>query len=150
VGCHVTTTCSSRNVELCKSLGADEVVDYTKGDLIDNLTSLGYKFNHIVDGVGSDKRLYWECDKFTVPGAKLVYIAFSTPDVWFTAKAKMLPAFCGQSRELVVMFCELTADSMGKVVEWVREGKVKPVIDSKYDFSQAPEAFRKLRTGRAR
>jgi NADPH:quinone reductase-like Zn-dependent oxidoreductase len=151
IGCHVTVTCSSRNAELCKTLGADEIVDYTKGDIIDSLKKLPYKFNHIVDGVGSDKRLFWKCDQFTVPGAKLVYIAFAPSDIPFVAQAKILPTFLGgQSRELVVMFAELKAESLEKVVNWVHEGKIKAVIDSQHRFGDVPEAIRKVKTGRAR
>jgi alkaline phosphatase D len=54
VGCHVTTSCSTANVEFCKSLGAEEVVDYRKGSVIEALKASGVKFGHVVDNIGTD------------------------------------------------------------------------------------------------
>jgi len=41
-------------------------------------------------------------------------------------------------------------DDLAQVAEWIKEGKVKATIDSKFPFEQAPEAFTRLKTGRAR
>ncbi|GAM87562.1 hypothetical protein ANO11243_055890 [Dothideomycetidae sp. 11243] len=156
VGCHVTTTCSERNVELCKFLGADEVVDYTKGDLIETLVNSDVKFDHVVDNVGGDdSRLYWECHRFTKPGAKFVLVG-ATPGLAHTAfKAKTSlwrgpGAAEGGKRPLLGFFAHPVPDDMQQMVDWVKEGKVKVIIDSTFPFEEAVEAYKKLRTGSAR
>jgi NADPH:quinone reductase-like Zn-dependent oxidoreductase len=49
----VTTSCSTRNVDLCRSLGADEVLDYTQCDLVGELRAKGQAFDLVIDFVGS-------------------------------------------------------------------------------------------------
>ena len=64
MGCHVITTCSTTNVELCESLGADNVVDYKKEDVIKALKARGHKLDHAVDNVGTNEELLWHCHEF--------------------------------------------------------------------------------------
>lgn len=66
VGCHVTTSCSERNVELCRRLGADGVVDYTKVSVADALKEKGWKFDHVVDNVGTNEELIWSLEVWGV------------------------------------------------------------------------------------
>merc|ERR1719238_545022 len=49
LGCHVTTSCSGANVELCKGLGADEVLDYKSVDVVTALKEKGQVFSLVVD-----------------------------------------------------------------------------------------------------
>lgn len=74
MGCHVTTTCSTTNVEFCKSLGADKVVDYKKESVIEALKASGHKFDHAVDNVGTSKELLWHCHEFLQSGAVYVVV----------------------------------------------------------------------------
>lgn len=62
-GAHVTVSCSARNAELCRGLGADQVLDYNAGPLVKQLQQAGRApgrpFDHVVDNVFSDPVLYW-------------------------------------------------------------------------------------------
>lgn len=151
-GCHVTTSCSTRNVELCKSLGADEVLDYATSDVLEGLKKLG-NFDHVVDNVGSDKQLYWKSHEYTKPKALYMMVA-SAPtfeDISFTIKAAILPGFLGGGkRKLTGIFARIKADQLTEVGAWMNAGKVKAVVDQRFPLEQAPDAFRKLKTGRAR
>lgn len=75
VGCHVTTTCSTANVEFCRTLGADRVIDYKQETVLDVLLKAdGPEFDHAVDNVGSDEQLPLQCHKFLRPGALFIIV----------------------------------------------------------------------------
>ena len=152
-GCHVTTSCSTKNVELCKSLGADEVFDYKKGSVSEALKSSSHKFDHAVDNVGHDKELYWQCHEFMKPGAAYVLIAgeLSFASLADIIKRKTLPGFLGGIKGNVTgFFPKPNPMDIGQIGEWIRDGRIKAVIDERFPFEQAPKAFEKLKTGRAR
>ena len=152
VGCSVTTTCSTRNVDLCKSLGADEVVDYTKSSVVEALVVMK-PFDHVVDNVGSDLNLYWHCHEYTQSKAKYIMVAGepSLGSMLGMMKAKNLPAFLGGGkRQLSGFWPQPDHANLEQIGTWMREGKVKPIIDEKFSFEDAPAAFTKLKTGRAR
>ncbi|KAL8939844.1 MAG: hypothetical protein Q9216_003131 [Gyalolechia sp. 2 TL-2023] len=155
VGCHVTTSCSTANVDLCKSLGADEVVDYKKDNVLEVLLrrAKDCKFDHAVDNVGSDEQLAWQCHQFLQPGAKMVLVGGdpTLKAVASTLKRKLLPGFLGGVKGNVEGFWpEQNAEDFRQIGEWMKDGKVKAVIDTKFPFEQAPEAFERLKTGRAK
>jgi NADPH:quinone reductase-like Zn-dependent oxidoreductase len=151
-GCHVTTSCSTPNVELCKSLGADEVIDYKKGNVLEELTKRG-GFNHVVDNVGNDPQLFWQAHKYSEKEAKFVGIAGepSLRHLAFSSSAKFWPGFLGGGKRKFLNFlAEPKPDELEQMATWMAEGKLKAVIDSTFPFDQAPDAFRKLKTGRAK
>jgi len=152
-GCHVTTSCSTRNVELCKSLGADTVIDYTKEDVFEALTGSGEKFDHAVDNVGSKRKLFWGAHEFMKPSATLVIVAGepSLSSIIDSIKRKVLPRFLGGVKGNLEGFWPVPNEKdMAQIAGWMKEGKVKAVIDQKFAFGEAPKAFEKLKTGRAR
>jgi NADPH:quinone reductase-like Zn-dependent oxidoreductase len=140
-------------VELCRSLGADEVVDYKKSNIVEALKALGLKFDHIVDNVGSDMELYWQCHEFTKPEAAYVMVAGGPglASAFERLKAKRMPEFLGGGkRKYMGFWAEARLDDLEQVMTWTKEGKVRAVIDEKFPFEEAPKAFAKLKTGRAR
>ncbi|TVY14804.1 Zinc-type alcohol dehydrogenase-like protein, partial [Lachnellula arida] len=153
-GCHVTTSCSTPNIELCQSLGADEVVDYRQGSVAAALKARGVLFDHVVDNVGDGElELYWKCHEFTKPGAVYVLVGGSPSlaRVVGNAKARILPGFLGGGkRRLEGFFASPKAEDLTQIGAWMAEGKVRAVIDSTFSFEEAPKAFEKLRTGRSR
>ena len=153
MGCHVTTTCSTANIEFCKSLGADKVVDYKKESVIEALKASGHKFDHAVDNVVADKELLWHCHEFMQPGAEYVAVG-GEPSLnnWADVlKRKALPRFLGGIKGNVVGFWpQPKSEDLAQIGEWMNAGKVKAVIDQKFLFEQAPQAFEKLKTGRAK
>lgn len=152
VGCHVTTSCSTVNVDLCTSLGADEVIDYKKGSVLDALRKSG-EFDHVVDNVGNDHQLYWKSHEYTKKSAKFIGIA-GEPSIrhfTFTTSAKILPgSLGGGKRKFMSFLAEPKLNQLEQLGSWMAEGKVKAVIDSRFPFEQAPDAFKRLKTGRAK
>lgn len=152
-GCYVATTCSSRNVELCQSLGADMVVDYTKGKVWEQLKSSGVVFDHVVDNIGTDSALYFKCHEFTRPEALFVMVGGSPGFGMITGalSKKYWPgALGGGKRKYTGFFPHPEKADLRQIGMWMKEEKVKAVIDQKFPFEQAPDAFTRLKTGRAR
>jgi NADPH:quinone reductase-like Zn-dependent oxidoreductase len=73
LGAHVTTTCSTGNIDLMKELGADEVVDYKSTDLVEWLSKQGQVFDHVVDNIDIVE-LYHCADKYMKPDAKFIQV----------------------------------------------------------------------------
>jgi NADPH:quinone reductase-like Zn-dependent oxidoreductase len=152
VGCHVTTSCSTTNVELCKSLGADEVLDYKQAPVLQQLKKQK-PFDHIVDNVGADYDLYWKAHEYSVPKAKYVFVG-ATPGVGFglfIMKVTLIPGFLGGGkRSMSPMFAVPNVEHMDTIAKWMGEGKVKPVIDQRFKFEQGKEAMEKMKSGRTK
>jgi NADPH:quinone reductase-like Zn-dependent oxidoreductase len=151
-GCKVTTSCSTANVDLCKSLGADHVIDYRTENLVEALKKTG-PYDHVVDNVGADWSLVWKAHEYTKPSAKLVGVGaeLSLAILPRMLRLKLVPGFLGGAkRQHVGIFAEPRVSEMVEIANWMKEGKIKPMIDSEYAFEQTPEAFRKQKTGRAR
>ncbi|KAI4131267.1 MAG: hypothetical protein LQ338_001292 [Usnochroma carphineum] len=158
-GCHVTTACSTANVELCRTLGADEVVDYKKEKVIDVLLSTAKegerkKFDHAVDNVGSDESLALHSHEFLRPGAVFVIVGgeASFKSLYQTLRRKMWPGFLpgGVKGNVVGFWPKQKPEDLRQIGEWMQAGKVKAVVDARFPFEEAPRAFEKLKTGRAR
>ena len=147
VGCHVTTTCSTVSVEMCKSLGADEVVDYKKQSVLEGLKAIGQRFDLVVDNVGSDTTLYSRGPEYMKPEAMYLGVGAEPSLGTFVETAKR--SLLGKQK-YSGLFAKPKADDFAQIGTWMVEGKVKPVIDSKFSFEQAPQAFDKLKTKRAK
>ncbi|KAH7403016.1 putative oxidoreductase [Cadophora sp. MPI-SDFR-AT-0126] len=75
MGCHVTVSCSTTKMALCKELGADEVIDYKTTDLISRLRGEGKMFNLMVDLVcTSPPNLFKTANDFLVSGSKFIFV----------------------------------------------------------------------------
>jgi NADPH:quinone reductase-like Zn-dependent oxidoreductase len=147
VGAEVTGVCSTRNVELVQSLGADEVVDYTAEDF----TRSGRQFDLIVDIAGS--RSWSECKRVLAPGAKLVVVGGPKTNRWIGSLAHLgglRAASIGGNRKAVPFLAKLTREDLTVMAELVESGKVTPAIDKVYELSEAAEAMRYVGEGHAR
>ncbi|KAG9686089.1 NAD(P)-binding protein, partial [Aureobasidium melanogenum] len=151
LGCHVTVSCSTSTIELCKELGADEVFDYTKSeDLIADLIEIGKTepFDLVVDDVGQPEDLYKESHSYLKPEGKFISIG-SKNDIVSLA-ARTLPTFLGGGRrrsEQVHVLLGSHRDDLVQLGRWMAEGKIKAVIDSTYPLTDAAEAYAKLKGG---
>lgn len=149
VGCHVTTTCSSRNVQFCKDLGADEVIDYTAEDVVGVLKGQGQVYDHVIDHIGLPENLYNESDSFLRPGKAFVQVGAASISIF--ANRLVWPSFLGGGkRKYVIFMMKHKQEDIAQIGEWMRQGKVRAVIDSTYEFEDAVKAFEKLRTQRSK
>ncbi|KAK9369025.1 hypothetical protein V1509DRAFT_501665 [Lipomyces kononenkoae] len=152
-GRSVTVTCSTANVELCKSLGADEVIDYKTQNVLQALKASPHKYDLVVDLVGNGQNLFWNAHEYTNPGAKFVTVSVSHnfSFVWFVAKAQLFPRFLsGAKRQHLTVFGSAKAQDLKQIADWMAAGKIKSVIDSKFKFEDLRQAYQRLKTGRAR
>jgi NADPH:quinone reductase-like Zn-dependent oxidoreductase len=146
MGAHVTGVCSTRNVEMVRSIGADEVIDYTREDF----TKSGRRYDVILDMVGSHSLL--ASRRAMNPGG--IYVMVGGPSGRWIAPldrmiaAKVLSWFVSQ--RMGMMLAELNKEDLGILRDLLQAGKVKPVIDRTYPLSQVPEAIRYLEGGHAR
>lgn len=153
LGCHVTASCSTANVELCKSLGADEVLDYKSTDIIKQLQEKGQIFNLAIDNVGSPSNLYRVSHSFLVSDGKYIQVGMGLGLGAFGQLAgnMLLPGFLGGGkRKFQMVIAKPDAEALSQTVLWMKEGKLRAVIDSIFEFDDAPKAFEKLKTGRAK
>lgn len=153
-GCFVVASCSTPNVDLCKSLGADKVIDYKKQDLAAELTRLGM-FDLVVDNVGTPAELFWQARHFLKEGAKWVQPAagFGLGDMRALAARSMWPKFLGGgTAKFEYLKVVNNYDQAMELGRWMQEGKVKAVVDEVFRMEdKGPvKAFEKMKTGRAR
>lgn len=155
LGAHVTISCSARNIDLCRSLGADEVLDYTARPLLHQLreaAAANGAFDHVVDNAFSDPALYFHAHSYTTPSAKFVEVGWgpSAACLRFILAAKLLPGFLGGGRrKMVVLMADTSCERLEKIGSLVSDGKVKVVVDSVFSMGEAPEAFQRLKSSRA-
>ena len=146
-GADVTGVCSTRNVELVRSLGADHVIDYTQKDF----TQSGQLYDLILDNVGNHS--FFEYRRVLKPNGRLVIVGGPKGDPFLgplaqLIKAKILSPFVSQ--ELAMFFAELNKEDLEIISGLTQAGKVTPVIDRRYKLSEVPAAMRYLEAGRAR
>ena len=146
-GAEVTGVCSTRNVDMVRSIGADHVIDYTK----QNFTEGAQRYDLILDNVGNHSLL--DIQRALKPDGTLVMVGGPKSDPWLgpmsrPIKAAMLSPFV--SENMVMLMAELNHDDLNVLGDLVRTGKLRPVIDRRYTLSEVPAAIRYLETGRAR
>jgi NADPH:quinone reductase-like Zn-dependent oxidoreductase len=154
LGCHVTVSCSGANAELCKSLGADEVVDYTACNLSETLKARGEVFDLLVDNVSKPYDLYKASDHFLKKGVPFVQVAAADDSLQGALSMLprlLLPRFLGGGQHpWHILLLKNSVEQLTQIGQWVKEGKIKVLLDSTFEFEHAPEAYKKLRTKRAR
>ncbi|KAH8593117.1 zinc-binding oxidoreductase [Bisporella sp. PMI_857] len=152
-GAKVTATCSTGNVELCKSLGAEKVLDYKEVDIVSELEKSGPGYDFFVDNAGSPAGLYERSDRFLKKDGAFMQVATAmTPKAMGTvARRMMLPRVLGGGpRRFHFVQTKSTRRDLEQIGTWMAEGKVRSVIDNVFRFEDVPVAFGKLREGRTK
>lgn len=154
LGCYVVTSCSGANIALCRSLSADEVIDYKKDDVVAELKRI-QKFDHVVDNVGTPAALYYEAHKITNEGATYVQVG-ATPSfgmVYDLLSRLLWPGFLGGGkRKFSLMKVANKPDQFKQMAEWIGQGKLKVIVDEVFEMDEKGPvmAFEKLKTGHAK
>src|SRR5881409_2061113 len=138
-GADVTGVCSTRNIELVQSLGADHVIDYTKEDF----TKGDQKYDVILDNVANHSLL--ECRRALTPNGIYVLIGGGSANeqgligpLINPIKAMLLSPFVKQT--MGMMLAELNQKDLTALADLMQSGKVTPVIDRTYTLSELPQA----------
>ncbi|HLK17139.1 MAG TPA: NAD(P)-dependent alcohol dehydrogenase [Fimbriimonadaceae bacterium] len=148
LGAEVTGVCSTRNLELIRSIGADHVIDYSKEDF----AASGPRYDLVFDCAWTHT---WSAGRRAVkPGGRYVIIGGVAGGPIFKLLARMVGARLMShlvSQKFVTFFLAKTDQSdLDSVRDLMAEGKVKPVIDKRYPLSETPDATRYLLEGHAR
>jgi NADPH:quinone reductase-like Zn-dependent oxidoreductase len=146
-GADVTGVCSTRNVDMVRSIGADHVVDYTQEDF----TQSGQKYDLIFQLAGTHSPS--ACRRALTPKGTLVMSSGESGGRWIgpldrIIKAVVLSPFVSQ--RLSPFEAKRSKEDLQVLKELIESGKVSPVIDRTYPLSEAPEAMRYLEEGHAR
>src|SRR5438876_39494 len=150
MGADVTGVCSTKNLDMVRSLGADHVIDYTKEDF----TKGDQHYDVILDNVANHSLS--ECRRVLNPDGKYVLIGgggvnesrWLGPGLTHAFKAMFLSKFVSQ--KMGMMLAELNHDDLAFIADLMQSGKVTPVIDRTYKLSELPQAIEYLEQGHAR
>jgi len=135
-GAEVTGVCSTTNLELVKSLGADKVIDYTK----DDFTKSGQTYDILFDTVG--KTSFSHC-KSSLKQRGTYLATFPT----LTIILQMLWTSMVGNKKVIYGVGSEKAEDLNFLKELVETGKIKSVIDRRYPLEQTAEAHRYVETG---
>jgi NADPH:quinone reductase-like Zn-dependent oxidoreductase len=146
-GATVTGVCSTRNIELVRSLGADRVVDYTREDI----TRGTQRYDLILDNVATHSLFDYQ----RILNPKGIYVMIGSADHgrWFAWLWKPLLAWAISpftSQKFGMIFAELNPNDLGTLAQLMQSGQLTPVIDRTYKLNDAADALRYLEQGHAR
>ena len=144
MGAEVTGVCSTRNVELVRSLGADVIIDYT----LEDFTRTGRHYDVLLDNVGNRK--FSALRRIMNPRGRCVLVGVpkQVPAVLARlAKAFVRPPFLPQKFTLFI--AKLRKDDLAALRELVATGRVTPVIDRRYQLSGTADAIAYVEQGHA-
>lgn len=138
LGARVTSVSSGRNLDLCRSLGAEVALDYAQGDALSGRAS----YDAVFDAFGS--RSVAEARRALSPGGTYVTTVPSARIFRDQALTLLTPP---RARLVVV---RARAEDLQTIGQLVTSGAVKPLVDRVVAFADVPDAFRHLETRRAR
>jgi NADPH:quinone reductase-like Zn-dependent oxidoreductase len=143
-GAEVTGVCSTRNVDMVRSIGADHIIDYTQEDF----TQGAQRYDLMFDLVGN--RSPSGCRRVLNPEG--VYVAsFGQPEHrWLGPLAQLLRMLVVSrfvSQKMVLFTAHPSREDLQFLTELIEAGKVTPVVDRTYPLSETPEAIRYLEKG---
>ncbi len=141
LGAEVTGVCSTRNVEMVKSIGADYVIDYTREDFARS----GRRYDLILDNVGNHS--FAKCRRALTPGG------IHLPNTGHAGMSYVIKAYAFSTfirRHARPFLSVPNAEDLRYIKELIEMGEVTPVIDRTYSLSETPDAFRYLELEHAR
>ncbi|KAK2041842.1 zinc-binding dehydrogenase [Colletotrichum somersetense] len=147
IGCRVTVSCSTAKAELCRSLGADDVIDYRTADVVATLRARGRVFALVVDNVGnSPANLYKAADDFLLPEGRYKFVGGNLS--FALVPGLLLPGFLGGAKHKFETFVTKNSrEDLTRMAAWMAEGKLRTVVDSTFEFEDVVKAYEKLKEG---
>ena len=147
LGAHVTGVCSTTKVDLVRSIGADEVIDYTREDF----AASEHRYDLIVDTAGN--RSLSQLRRALAARGTLVIVGSEGGDRWIGGidrqlRATVLSSFVSQ--KLSTFFSKQNQEDLEALRTLIESGHVRPVIDRTYPLDEVPDAIRYLHEGHAR
>jgi NADPH:quinone reductase-like Zn-dependent oxidoreductase len=150
-GAHVTGVCSTKNVDLVRSIGADEVIDYTQQDFTTSDLASNQRYDVILECVGNHS--FSECRRVLNPSGRFVGIGaphdISVMDLLVPMVKDLWSSVFGSQKSVMFIAKSSQAD-LALIGEFIAAGKLKPVIERRYSLSEAAEAVRHVEEGHAR
>ena len=144
-GTEVTGVCSTRNLDMVRSIGSDHVIDYTREDF----TRTGQHYNLIYDAVGN--RSVSAYRRALNPGGTCVVAGFtSLPRLFEHMLIGPLRSKIGDKKVGLMGTAQIKQQDLVSLRELLEAGKVTPVIDRRYSLREVPEAIRYLEAKHAR
>jgi len=148
-GADVTGVCSTRNLDLVRSIGAEHVVDYTKEDFSKD----GQRYDLILDNVGTQPLSQFR--RALQPKGQCVMIGGggANDGRFIGPMARIITALLVSpfvSQKFGMMFAQLNHDDLAFLADLMQSGKVTPVVDRTYKLGDLPDAIRYLEQGHAR
>jgi NADPH:quinone reductase-like Zn-dependent oxidoreductase len=148
-GAHVTGVCSTRNVDLVRSIGADRVIDYTREDF----TGDAQRYDVVFDLVGN--RSLTECRRVLKPAGTLILSGGGVSDggsligpIGLIIRGQLLSRIV--RHRLLTLTAKPSKENLATLRELIESGKVTPVIERTYPLSEAPQAIGYLEREHAR
>ncbi len=144
-GAEVTAATGTHNLQMVGSIGADHIVDYTRGDV----TRTGQRFDVVVD-IGGYQPLA-DLGRVLAPGGRCVLVGAGRGSLYRIAAravgAKLRSRLRGQ--RMSFFFARVSHDDLLVLADLAAAGTIAPVIDRTYPLSKAAEAIRHVESGRA-
>jgi NADPH:quinone reductase-like Zn-dependent oxidoreductase len=144
-GAEVTAVCSTRNIDMVRSLGADHVIDYTKEDFAHN----GRHYDLILDAVG--RRSVIACKRVLSPAG--VYVAAGSPKTSIGAVSRALRLALASlfgRKKMSVMLARMDKGDLEFLAGLADDGKLMSIIDRRFALSEVPDAVRYVAEGHSR
>lgn len=147
LGAHVTGVCSTRNIELVRSIGADAVIDYTR----EEFTAAATPFDLILQLAGMAAP--GECRRVLARKGALLLSSGDSEGRWIGPVSRIIKALAISpfvSQRMVPFVAKPNKEDLGTLRGLIESGKVTPVIDRTYELAAVPEAIAYIEQGHAR
>jgi len=139
LGARVTGVCSTANLELVRSLGAEQVIDYTSEDF----TRSGERYDVIVDTAGTAP--FPRCEGSLAEGGRLLVILGSLPELLRAPWVSLTT-----TKKVIGGVASWSVEDLRLLATLAEAGQFRPVLDRRYPFEEMVEAHRHVDTGHKR
>ena len=146
-GTNVTGVCSTRNVDMVRSIGADRIIDYTQKDF----TKSGQRYDILLDVVGNHSLS--ACRRALNPKGILIMVGAPNDARWIGLLARLIGALIVSwfvSQKMVFFIAKVNKEDLTTLGNLLATGKLASVIDRRFSLSEVPDALRYLEEGHVR